>query len=331
MARTVKDERYLCVSAFVRAQEAQLLTHGDFFRMIDAQSSEEMLRVLADHGYPDLKPDMPSVERALRQVREDMMASLADFLPDGSILDLFRIGYDYHNAKVALKALWTDGDGTRLLMGGGRLEPLWLYRVLQTGEDDSLPPVMEQAVREARETVGTTGDPQKGDLILDKAAFCEQNALAAETGSSFLSRYTALLCDISNLRAAVRILRMGKDAWLLEQALVPGGSLDPALVLECARSGDLTGPYAASPLEEAAQLGQEALSAGSLTRFEKACDDALTHFLQGTVLIPFGLEPVLAFVAAKEQEMRNIRIIVSGRLAGLAADTIRERMREAYV
>ena len=49
------------------------------------------------------------------------------------------------------------------------------------------------------------------------------------------------------------------------------------------------------------------------------------------MLIPFGPEPVLAFVAAREQEMRNVRIIISGKLAKLPASTIRERMREAYV
>ena len=78
-------------------------------------------------------------------------------------------------------------------------------------------------------------------------------------------------------------------------------------------------------------LGQEALSGGSLTPFERACDDAQTGFLQQAILIPFGPEPVLAFIAAREQEMRNIRIIISGKLAKLPAATIRERMREAYV
>ena len=69
----------------------------------------------------------------------------------------------------------------------------------------------------------------------------------------------------------------------------------------------------------------------SLTAFEKACDDAQNAFLQRAMLIPFGPEPVLAFVAAREQEMRNVRIIISGKLAKLPASTIRERMREAYV
>ena len=313
MTKTVKDERYLCVSAYVRALEAQLLTDGDLQRMIDADDVREAIRVLTDHGYPEMAPHMVSLEDTLRHHREALMGSLSDFLPEGGLLDLFRIRYDYHNTKVALKALWTDVDATRLLMGGGRLEPLWLYQTLCTGEDQKLPPVMEQAVQEARERVGATLDPQKA------------------VGSPFLLDYVALLIDTANLQAAVRILRMGKDAILLEESLLPGGTVAQDRLLESARAGTIADLYAASPLEEAAGLGQQALSGGGLTAFEKACDDAQNAFLQRAMLIPFGPEPVLAFVAAREQEMRNVRIIISGKLAKLPASTIRERMREAYV
>ena len=331
MAKTVKDERYLCVSAYVRALESQLLTQADLTRMIDAHTFDECLRILSDHGYPDLRPDMAAVERSLRESREALLAGLSTILPDDAILDLFRIRYDYHNVKVALKALWTDVDGTRLLMGGGRLEPFSLYHALQTGEEGDLPDLLLAAVREARDTVGATGDPQKGDLILDRACFAEQLSLAERANSPFLTGYIRLLTDTANLQAAVRVLRMGKNTHLLQEALFPGGTVEPDILAESARTGDLTAPWAASPLEEAAELGRQALTGGSLTAFEKACDDALTRYLQNAVLIPFGLEPVLAFIAAREQEQRNIRIIVSGRLANLSADTIRERMRESYV
>jgi len=162
LAKTVKDERYLCVSAYVRALESQLLTQADLTRMIDAHTFDECLRILSDHGYPDLRPDMAAVERSLRESREALLAGLSTILPDDAILDLFRIRYDYHNVKVALKALWTDVDGTRLLMGGGRLEPFALYHALQTGEEGDLPDLLlidggtgqVRAAMEAMEEVG---------------------------------------------------------------------------------------------------------------------------------------------------------------------------------
>ena len=68
-----------------------------------------------------------------------------------------------------------------------------------------------------------------------------------------------------------------------------------------------------------------------MTRFEKACDDAVTAYLSQAKYIAFGDAPVAAYLAAKENEWTAIRVIMSGRLAGLSKETIRERLREAYV
>ena len=46
---------------------------------------------------------------------------------------------------------------------------------------------------------------------------------------------------------------------------------------------------------------------------------------------PFGVEVVLGYLAAKEAEWTAVRIIMSGRMAGMTADAIRERLRDQYV
>ena len=46
--------------------------------------------------------------------------------------------------------------------------------------------------------------------------------------------------------------------------------------------------------------------------------------------IPFGVEVVLGYLAAKEAEWTAVRIIMNGRLAGLDRETIRQRLRRTY-
>ena len=43
------------------------------------------------------------------------------------------------------------------------------------------------------------------------------------------------------------------------------------------------------------------------------------------------MEVVLGYLAAKEAEWTAVRIIMSGRMAGMTADAIRERLRDQYV
>ena len=47
--------------------------------------------------------------------------------------------------------------------------------------------------------------------------------------------------------------------------------------------------------------------------------------------VPFGVEAVISYLVAKEIEFTAVRIIMSSRMAGIGGDTIRERLREAYV
>jgi len=86
-------------------------------------------------------------------------------------------------------------------------------------------------------------------------------------------------------------------------------------------------------LAQAAELGAKAArpAGGSLTAFERECDNALTRYLGDARRVPFGVETVIAYLYAKEAELTAIRTILAGRRAGLDGAVIRERLRETYV
>lgn len=67
-----------------------------------------------------------------------------------------------------------------------------------------------------------------------------------------------------------------------------------------------------------------------MTQFELACDNAVTAYLTNARLIAFGEEPVIAYLAALEGEITTVRMILTGRLAGIAPNVIRERLRDLY-
>ena len=85
--------------------------------------------------------------------------------------------------------------------------------------------------------------------------------------------------------------------------------------------------------DRAAELGAKAArpAGGSLTAFERECDNALTRYLGDARRVPFGVETVVAYLYAKEAELTAIRTILAGRRAGLDGAVIRERLRETYV
>ena len=218
-----------------------------------------------------------------------------------------------------------------MLMDMGRVSAAELKEAVLTGRLDELPESLAAAAAEAREVLDTTRDPQLSDICLDRWCYQEMMAVAEETGSAFLTGYVKIQIDAANLRALVRTLRMGKSGDFLKTVLLEGGGIGTDAVAAAGNSGALQELYGPTALQAAAEAGAEALRGGPLTAFEKLCDDAVGEYLAGAQFVPFGEAPLLGYLAARETEYTNIRILLMGRGAGLPAEVIRSRLRNGYV
>lgn len=332
MAKKLKDTDYLFISTYLHSRERDLLTAARMERMIEAPTAEDAAKVLQEIGYGELASvNDQELSAVLAQEQEKLFQDLYRFVPDKAVVDVFKVKYDYHNLKTLLKARAVGVDGTRLLLDAGRVSAEEMRRAVTEGEYGSLPELLRRAAIEAGEVLSATGDPQLSDFVLDRAYYAEMLSAARATGSSFLVRYVQAAIDAANLRGAVRTLRMKKGADLLKKVLVEGGSIRADSVQAAALSGNLEELYRPTELRAAAELGTAAAQGGSLTAFEKACDDAVTAVAARAKSVPFGVEAVISYLVAKEIEFTAVRIIMSSRMAGIGGDTIRERLREAYV
>ena len=317
----IKDTDYLAVSAWLHAMETRLLTPEKVERLLEAASETEARKLLTECGYAEALP----LEEALREHRETLYKELAAAVPDPRLIELFQLKYDYHNIKAILKAERRGISPEAFLLPGGRYDAAQLQSEWQ---QEHMFQVSDTARRAAQEAAALLreNDPQGADLRLDAACYDEMRTLAEEMKSNFLQGYVRQLIDAANLRTAVRAARSGSSE-VLPRALLEGGSVSPhgIMMTEPGKLGELFG---AGALEKAAALGAAA-AGGSLTAFEKACDEATDAYLAAARRTPFGEETVLCYLAAVENEITAIRIIMTGRQAGLSPEMIRSRLRNA--
>ena len=326
-----KKEAYLCVSAMLRAREPKLLNLEKANRMLDAASYEDAAKLLTDCGYPDMSQmTAAEVENSLAERRAAIFEEMRGLSPDKELVDLFKLKYDYHNAKAILKAEAMGSDCTHLLSDAGRIPGVKLRELYNEEKFSSLPKTLADAMAEAKAVLARTANPQLADFVLDKAYFAELHAAAEALNSDFLRGYAAIQVDAANLKSAVRTLRMGKNQDFLAEVLVPGGTVSAERIMAAADKEGLASLFAHTKLEKAAALGAEALAGGGMTAFEKACDNAVNSYLQGAKLVSYGPEAVAAYVAAVEGEIQAVRMILTGRLAGVRPEAIRERLRDLY-
>ena len=69
----------------------------------------------------------------------------------------------------------------------------------------------------------------------------------------------------------------------------------------------------------------------SLGDIEKKADNIYLDMAKKAKSVPFGAEVAIGYIFALEYEIKNIRIILAGKEAGLPSDVIRERLRDCYV
>ena len=327
-----KDLDYLTISARIHAMENRLLNTERMERMIEARELSEAAKVLTECGYGDMGQVTPgAVEEMLSKAQADLYHDLSTAVGNRALLDVFRCRDDYHNAKVLVKAEALGVNQDALLMGGGRYAPQKLAEDYGREDLRGCSDIFRRGVARARETLGATGDPQLSDFILDRAYFEELTALAKQADSKFLEGYVALSIDVANLRSCVRAARLNKGGEFLQQVLVPGGTV-PLRTLALAKGEELGNVFRSGPLAHAAALGAavSAPGSGALTEFERECDDAVMDYLSAARRVAFGEQPIVGYLYARQAEMTAIRTILSGRMAGLDGDTIRQRLRRTY-
>ena len=287
---------------------------------------ENCSQLLSDLGYAPIR-DEASLQSSLKRQREAVFAELERFMPEKQLLDVFRIKYDYHNIKVLLKA---PEGAERLLMDAGTIPVSELQRkYADSGNWQFLPRDMAEAAGKAAALLAETGSAQRSDCLLDRACFQKLRQLAEASRCVYLQTYVRAMIDAANLRALVRAERMHMDPGFLQEVLFEGGSVTPDAIR--AGASEPAALFRSTALREAAELGEAAVKGGSLTDFEKACDNAVLRTAAGARRVPFGVEVALGYLIAKEAEWTAVRIVMAGRLAGLSADAIRERLRDTYV
>ena len=328
--RTIKDTDYLCITAMLRARETNMVTRDKLERMLEEPDFAGACRIAAECGYPDMSGmRIREVEDTLSEHRHQEFEDVASMVPDVALLDLFRLKFDYHSAKALVKS---NGVAKHLITYDGRGEASTILKYYMQQDVSMLPLPLGEAIKDSRSMLSRTGNPCLADNILDHAYYGELIDIAESTGLPFAVGYARLVVDTANLRTLIRARAAGKRPEIIHELLFEGGTVLRESLIEFTEATDaLVQLFAPAGLETAAQKGVEVLSGGSMTDFERECDNAINAYLSDAERIGFGPEVVIAYLAAVENEVMSLRIVLTGKLMGIAPEILRERLRESYV
>lgn len=330
--KKIKDTEYLYLSANIRAQETRMVGTQALHKMVSASSAEEAYKTVTDAGI-GADYDYRDFESALTQELASTYERLEKSSPNPEMFKIFRYKYDGHNLKTLIKAHASGASAEGLLIPLGTVDEKTLRTGLRDGDFGALEPVLAQAAIKARDSLAKVNDPQMVDVIIDRAVLECMSAQAKQYKSKFLTRLVDANIDIANIRSFIRIKRIGQDLHFLKEVLAQGGSIpvDRYFDLFLKSFDDFFDMLDTTPYGPALSGAYEAIrNKGTLSNFEKLCDNFMVGVLKESRFIPFGIEPVLSYLVAKENEAQAIRIVMASKIAGVAPDKITERLRETY-
>lgn len=321
----------------LRVLETRLLDKAKIDRMIDGDSANEALKVLQESEYAGVMTGVKRPEdyemvlaRELKRVYELMY----DASPVKSLVDIMGIKYDYHNIKVILKGMFLQKDFSHMLIPVGMIDLQTLKHSIENNNLGDLNETMKEGIIKAKEVFEETKDPQVIDIILDNTMFKEMREIAKQIDDKFVDKYVKVTIDSTNIKTLLRVKKQKKDKDFLEEVIIEGGEIDKDTLISMLHDApeNISNKLAFTDYGEMIKLGIEDFTkSGSVNELERLVDNYIMNMMKEAKYIPFGVEPLLAYIYAKETEIKIVRIIMVGKLNNISGEVIRERLRDIYV
>ncbi len=337
MAR-IREEDYAFATARIRSIETKLMNRTKLDRLMDIADPSDAIKVLMESGYgtdrlDNSKDGAANVEVLLSSEHKKAYDFLFEILPDPEIAHLFMRRYDYLNAKLILKAEFLGLDIKRSLSPLGTIKPEVLIRIIAERKLSELPQIFGDAISESLDSFAQTGDPQTIDLILDRASYENMLTDAKNSEEPFLVELVEKLSDTANIRVFIRAKLLSRSSNFIRKALVGGGKLPGSFFEEFSdKSLDqfFDGMKAYGLEKLAKELMAVVKNPDGLSEVERVLEDSIIVFLGQAKYDIFGVKPVIAYLFFKETEIKNARLIMTGKINNISQETIKERLRLGY-
>lgn len=323
----MSNTQYTYAVARIRALEVSLFSSLTIEQLLACKEYESCLRFLQERGWGGADVPMDA-DAILAREREKIWETIRELRVDMSVFDVLSYPNWFHNLKAAVKAVCTGKENANVFYEGTPISKTEMLRIIRERDYRALPANMQNAAEEAMEALLHSGDGQLCDIIIDRATMEAIKAAGRAAKDQIIKDYAESIVAVTNIKIAVRASKTAKSIEFMKRAMAPCDSMSVEKLAQAALAGmDSIIEYLnGNGYEEAAESLKNSPSA-----FERWCDNRIIQTVKTQKTNPFSVGPLVAYVIARENEIKTVRIILTCKQNGLSDDSIRERIREMYV
>lgn len=321
------SEQYTYAVARIRALEVSLFSNSTIDQLMACQSYDQCLQFLEEKGWGDSETS-GNAEAILTREEEKIWEVVKELSVDIKNFDVLSYAKLYHNLKAAIKEVCTEEKNRHIFYEDVSVPGSTMLEIVKERDFVKLPDHMQSVAAEAFDTLLHTRDGQLCDVIIDRAALDAVYRAGKASDVRIIRDYAESTVAVADIKIAVRSQKTAKSIDFMKRAMAECDSVNVDQLSKAALAGmDAIRDYLlGTAYAEGAAALEESPSA-----FERWCDNRIIQTISPQKYNAFTIGPVIAYVIARQNEIKTVRIILSGKLNELPDDSIRERVREMYV
>ena len=322
--------QFAFATAQVRALEDTFLGKALLVEMINAPNFEAALECLSGTDYGEISgiKTLPKIEAYLLEKRTEVRQLTAQQIGDFDELELIKARIDFANLRLALRRLVMEQPIGVDYSQDGYIPADKFEDVLEHENYIEFPLFLQEAVEMAVLKYYQDKDICQIDYGIDIAAAQYSIKRAKERGNVFMLEFFRMQIDLDNIRTMARLKNRNIDRF---DSFLPCGYVDKTKLTQGLDAGwDSMGAlFIATPYYNIVEAGCDYFSKhNSFLRLEQLCDNYMLSFLRSTSQLTAGPEPAIAYMLRKENEIRNIRMILTGKKNNLDSQMLLDRLPE---
>lgn len=321
-------DKYIYAVARIRALEMSLFSQATIEQLIGMDTYDKALSFIREKGWGDADSPKTGADDILDAETAKTWASVAEMVDDMSVFDVIRIPDLFHNLKAAIKSVVAGEPPAKVFFDNAQIDGEHMTAIVREKAWERLPENMRACAALAWDTMVHSGDGQMCDAIIDRGALMAIEDAAKKADDPLLKDYAQTTVAVANIKIAVRAAKTGKSKDFMKRAMVPCDTLNIERLQAAAIAGmEEIQRY----LSETSYAGGAEALATSGSAFERWCDNRIIETIKPQKYNPFTIGPVVAYILARFNEIKTVRIILTCKLNNLPEEAIRERVREMYV
>lgn len=331
-------EQFTELNTLISVKESTLLSDTDIEKLITAVDDESLHLQLQNTEYHFSLSDLSDSSRIEKRLMNELINEFKfayEESPVPEVIDIFSAKFMYHNLKMLLLMRATDQDLNYLLIPIGRYSMNELRHVVQTLESSVMEPIVVNEIQSTWNSYVHYQVVEALDIGMDNAYFKHLRLIEQKLNHPDITNLINVLIDFYNVISAKRGIDHHSAMSDLIEIMSDDGSRDSRSFIEMVSNSQLSNWFEAInqlPFDKSFEIYQNKMRDGSIESYElEELESRYIHsMLHEKRRETSGPMPILRFLYGKQMEVKNLRLILAGRVNQLSIEQIRERMKPIY-